>query len=338
VQTVFNVAGDVASFDEVGFRAALLAQFTDADEVTLTVSAASVNVDAVLVMRNLASATSAATTIESTPPVAMEGWFANVNGGAGVTIENQPSATMTQKLYVAAPSLPPPSSPPTASDEALITSASALAVAADVSFVILGAIAMVSMVAAALCSLRHRTKQAARQEQLRMAAEAKEREHAKALSEARAAVAEASELRVALESLRASPMAGREPLPLSVRMGALSPSSPPHLNPGSPAAETTRLGSTARWGAATNAASNEWQTTSHGARETVQVDLDLAQWLAKPFCSDHADATATLPPPLPPAVVLVPPAGASTHTGNAQCAGGCVLSADGPRQYSTYFV
>ena len=67
----------MTSFDSAGFRAALLAQFTDAQEATITATAASVNVKAVLLMSSAASAASAASAIASTTVGDMQSdWFA----------------------------------------------------------------------------------------------------------------------------------------------------------------------------------------------------------------------------------------------------------------------
>ena len=93
VDTSFTVAGDVASFDAPAFRSALLAKFTDAVDVRLAVSAASVRVNATIVMPSIAAANVAADAIRNTPVATMqEEWFGaggrvgDGGGGGGATI------------------------------------------------------------------------------------------------------------------------------------------------------------------------------------------------------------------------------------------------------------
>ena len=105
------VAGDVASFDAEGFRLALLAQFGEAEEVTLRVTSASVRVEVTLTMASSSAAMRAADTIATTPVATMQSsWFASVNGGAGVTIENVPTSEV-DSLSLLLAATPPPSSP-----------------------------------------------------------------------------------------------------------------------------------------------------------------------------------------------------------------------------------
>ena len=111
MRSTFVVAGDVASFDAEGFRLALLAQFGEAEEVTLRVTSASVRVEVTLTMASSSAAMRAADTIATTPVATMQSsWFASVNGGAGVTIENVPTSEV-DSLSVFLAAAPPPSSP-----------------------------------------------------------------------------------------------------------------------------------------------------------------------------------------------------------------------------------
>jgi len=109
VTATFLLAGDVASFDEAGFRMALLARFADAADVLLAVSTASVRVVATLLLPSASAAARVAREIATTPMATMErSWFASVNGRAGVTLESPPTA------QVVAQHLPlPPPAPPT---------------------------------------------------------------------------------------------------------------------------------------------------------------------------------------------------------------------------------
>ena len=111
MRSTFVVAGDVASFDAEGFRLALLAQFGEAEEVTLRVTSASVRVEVTLTMASSSAAMRAADTIATTPVATMQSsWFASVNGGEGVTIENVPTSEV-DSLSVFLAVAPPPSSP-----------------------------------------------------------------------------------------------------------------------------------------------------------------------------------------------------------------------------------
>lgn len=105
------MAGEVANFDQDGFRAALLRQFSDATDVVLTVAAASVRVDARLIFATLLAANAARTTITNTPKATMQiSWFGTLNGGAGLVLTVPPTATVSLAL-LAAPSPPPPLPP-----------------------------------------------------------------------------------------------------------------------------------------------------------------------------------------------------------------------------------
>jgi hypothetical protein len=112
VTASFTVQGDVASFDSEGFRDALLARFTDAEDVTLVVTSASIIVEATIVMRDESAAQSAATAISTTNMADMErDWFANVGGGTGLSIAAVSAAAVASVLVVAP-------SPPTATPAA----------------------------------------------------------------------------------------------------------------------------------------------------------------------------------------------------------------------------
>lgn len=92
VAATFVLAGEVATFDREGFRVALLDVFTDAVDATLEVTSASIRVDATLLFPGRADASSAATTITTTPIETMQSaWFAAV----GVTITQQPTASVS---------------------------------------------------------------------------------------------------------------------------------------------------------------------------------------------------------------------------------------------------
>ena len=84
VSTSFTLAGEVASFDASAFRLALEAQFPQAESISLTVSAASVHLDVVMVMDSTEAASAAAATLRTTSISDMQqGWFS----GAGIAIE-----------------------------------------------------------------------------------------------------------------------------------------------------------------------------------------------------------------------------------------------------------
>jgi hypothetical protein len=93
----------VSTFDQAAqtaFKSALLAQFPSASDVRLTVSAASIRVDATLVLATEAAAASAAERLRTTPQTTMqEQWFAS----AGVTLEAAPIVgTIAAEQVVAA--------------------------------------------------------------------------------------------------------------------------------------------------------------------------------------------------------------------------------------------
>ena len=105
----FTVEGDVATFDADGFRLALLARFSDADDVTLVVTPASIRVDATIVMPDESTATSAADVITTTPISEMQrDWFASVGGGAGITINSMRDVSVGT---VSIASISPPAAP-----------------------------------------------------------------------------------------------------------------------------------------------------------------------------------------------------------------------------------
>lgn len=91
VTTRFVLSGTVETFDKDGFRAALLNVFASAINIKLTVTPASVSVDAQIDFATKDAADSAATTINTTPVAQMQStWFAAVD----ITIENTPSASV----------------------------------------------------------------------------------------------------------------------------------------------------------------------------------------------------------------------------------------------------
>jgi hypothetical protein len=94
VKTEFVLAGTVETFDSAGFKKVLLAVFTDALDVTLTVSAASIKVVSAMDFASTTAATAAAKTIDTTPVAEMQSaWFAP--NGMTVTIENTPAASVS---------------------------------------------------------------------------------------------------------------------------------------------------------------------------------------------------------------------------------------------------
>ena len=108
--------GTVETFDVASFRARLLAQFTEAEDVAVRVTAASrmrlrrldtVHVEATIILSSAADADAAEQTIEATTPQAMTAsWFDNT-----VNVTEAPTATATNEMILA-PSPPPPSPPP----------------------------------------------------------------------------------------------------------------------------------------------------------------------------------------------------------------------------------
>ena len=104
MQATFTLAGDAASFDADRFRESILTAFSDADDVTLSVTPASINVNAQIVMRSSASAETAAAIIASTPTSTVQTWF----DSAGVVIVDVPSVYASQGVFTD----PPPPSPP----------------------------------------------------------------------------------------------------------------------------------------------------------------------------------------------------------------------------------
>lgn len=94
VKTEFVLAGTVETFDRDGFKRALLAVFTDALDVTLTVSAASIRVVSAMDFASPTAAAAAAKTIDTTPVAEMQSaWFEP--NGMSVTIENTPAASVS---------------------------------------------------------------------------------------------------------------------------------------------------------------------------------------------------------------------------------------------------
>jgi len=355
---MFSIAGDVMSFDRVGFRLALLSQFSDAEDVTLRVTPASVNVEATLVMRSASSAASAVDLIASTPAQNMQTWFASVNGGSGAIIQNTPTATITQTLSVA-PSLPPPllpldppaepPSPYRQGDARLTFRGSALTIAADVTFLLVG---IVVIIAAGLTFARL-FRRCRRQVEVphTIIDKAQERARMEARAEAR------EELQAVISSLRNSPSTSPEPSSLYFRSLAHTPASNSHTQ-----AEEGRTLATQGMVRVERSAVETWMPavsdgsqaspgpsmadmSSPVAHETTipgrsphaiayggavqPFELELAEWLEQPYCSDVMEHTRSpdLPPPNSAQSVIVDKA-AATRT----------PPADHRSQYATYFV
>ena len=129
LNVVFTVAGDVSSFDATGFRESLHRVFANASHVSLTLTQASVRLNARLRYDSLAGAMSAHTTLMNTPISTMQSaWFGELYGGAGVILASAPSATVSRIVLPAVspssplaevlppasavPALPPPPPPP----------------------------------------------------------------------------------------------------------------------------------------------------------------------------------------------------------------------------------
>ena len=92
VDVQFSMNGDVSSFDASQFRNALRSLFEGVQEVILDVVPASIHVQARLVMDDLQHAEAAANNITSTPVAIMQTvWFASLNNGAGIILENVPT-------------------------------------------------------------------------------------------------------------------------------------------------------------------------------------------------------------------------------------------------------
>lgn len=110
VHATFMLAGDVQTFDAVGFRNAFFVRFPMLEEAWLNVTSASVRVEVNLILSNVADAALVAHAIETTAlSVMMNQWFSFVNGGAGVTIESIPTLNIIEPVEAPAP---PPLSPP----------------------------------------------------------------------------------------------------------------------------------------------------------------------------------------------------------------------------------
>jgi len=107
VRVVFELFGDVSTFNATGFRSVLLRVFTEAREVYVTATAGSINAEVTLYMASEDAANEAALLITNTPAVKMESsWF-----GGAVTLTSTPTVAVAIEL-IGAPS-PPPPSPPT---------------------------------------------------------------------------------------------------------------------------------------------------------------------------------------------------------------------------------
>ena len=332
VRTTFSVAGDVASFDQAGFRSALLSQFSEAEDVTLTVTPGSVNVVATLIMRSRASAESAANRIATTPTSTMQSnWFGSVNGGAGVVIENTPSATTTVAVLSPPPPKPPPpprppppAPPPLAESPAPpvttsgaspqqeegLSGRSVLSVAADISFIVVGVLVTLTVACCSVYLMRRRARRAEEQRRQKEIDEARLEALATARAEARA------ELQAALESLRSSPMAncpaarGGGALPLDYTspspLGSIDPSqmqTPWTVDDGRPPSRRP--------------SSRKQVIRRSGPPQQPEDELGLAEWLEQAaFCSDTVLPTNYDEPSVEPDEEQPPPQTQSTvvHT------------------------
>lgn len=107
----FVAVGDVSSFDVDGVRNALIKLFPDADDVVVTVSAASVNVVARII-------TDTQTVAESTQAEFSSLSNAQLSQSLGTTVESVTSIGV-QSETIAAPSPPSPSPPPSPSQPPL---------------------------------------------------------------------------------------------------------------------------------------------------------------------------------------------------------------------------
>ena len=95
VAVAFTLGGSVSEFDAVSFEARLLARFTTATRVKLTVSAGSVVVVCTLFFLDSASAVSAASELQATSPSAMTAtWF----GGSVIVEEVTPPVVGAAEL------------------------------------------------------------------------------------------------------------------------------------------------------------------------------------------------------------------------------------------------
>ena len=102
----FTVAGTVDTFDRNAFRTRLLALFASrAEDVTLTVSAASVLVTASIVTPSASSADAAISTLTASSA-------ASLSAALNVTVETVAAPSVAYDEVVLAPSPPPPHPPP----------------------------------------------------------------------------------------------------------------------------------------------------------------------------------------------------------------------------------
>lgn len=283
------------------------------------------NVETTLLMRSAFSATSAANLILSTPAQSMQGWFASVNGGNGVVIQNTPTPTVVQTL-VLAPSPPPPWLPPdqrnvaapasSGSDAPLTFRGSALSIATDIAFLLLGVMAAIASVLALARVVRCHWRRSREARQLVVTQQAKEQARTEARAEAR------DELQATLRSLRASPSTGPDP---SLCFRSLS--TPSSANSSHMQEEGRTLANVAQgmlrvqrsavetWMPALagadihqgslvagmpplpeQEAAGRMSNTPRQDGGTAQAfELELAEWLAQPYCSDAVE-NAPLPP------------------------------------------
>lgn len=126
VTYALTVAGDVASFDQAAFKAAfastVLGGAVSPNDITLTVKAGSVSVDATIRAASQDAAGSLASTLGTLTPNALSTQLS----AAGVTVEAVTPPTVGM-ILVTAPSPPPPPSPTPASPSPSAPSPTALA-------------------------------------------------------------------------------------------------------------------------------------------------------------------------------------------------------------------
>ena len=107
------LAGDVTSFDRTSLRAALIARFPHAEDISIGVSPASIKLEITFIMADVSAANSVASTFANTTVAEMEAdWFGTLNGGNGIQIESRGNAVVIPQGIVTAPVPPPPSPPP----------------------------------------------------------------------------------------------------------------------------------------------------------------------------------------------------------------------------------
>ena len=108
VTCAFTIAGSVDSFDESAFKTSLattLGNGIEGRDISLTVVAASIRVNATIVTLSQSAASAAASTLSTTTVSAL-------STSLGVTIESVAAVATSVELVLASPPVPPPSPPP----------------------------------------------------------------------------------------------------------------------------------------------------------------------------------------------------------------------------------